>query len=255
MTHQTPLNDDQMSRLMDRAMQPVTAEDTLVAGGMSRGRRAVRRRRFAQGGAVAAVAVAAVGAATLVPGWGDDAGSGVPVAGTPTASDRASTVPSPTSAPDELPPHLQRAQKLLQDKLEVPPSQQGLQSLGFTSVEYDPDGNGVGELLVGISSDPEWVSEHATDLCRRVAASPKPDECVETDTGWLITGPTLPDVLGKDPNLVGVEARYFDRDGRSVDLVAYNAPEAAMGGVPTRPAPVLSADELALLATETNWWE
>lgn len=255
MTHDKPLHDDQMTRLMEHAMLPVTASEELVAGGLSRGRRATRRRRMAQAvgvGATAALAtVAAVAAPSFLGGQDDQRSS---VASSPDAPSTAGgRTPAPASppAPDALPPHLQRAQKLLLDSLP-----EDIPNPGYiTRVHYDPDGRGRGEILAIVGTDGSEIVSRQGARCERVTASPAPDDCVATGDGWVFTGPSLPDVSGKDPELAGVAATYIRRDGTIVTLTAYNAMKAALGGAPTRTDPVLDADELAELATKTEWFD
>ena len=251
--HQTP-QDAQMTRLMEHAMLSVTASEELVAGGLSRGRRATRRRRAAQ--AVGVGAAAALVAAIAVPslrGGSDDQRS--PLASTsaddaPSAAVEPTRGPSSRPTPDPLPPHLQRAQSLLLDTLPRPLPDPG----AITRVDYDPDGRGPGEVLAIITTDGSEIVGTQDARCDRVIASPAPDECIDTGTGWAFTGASVPDMSGNDPELAGVQVTYVRRDGRIVDLTAYNAVKVLHGGEPTRTDPVLDADELVELATTTEWF-
>jgi hypothetical protein len=258
MTHDKPLRDDQMTRLMDRAMLPVTATEDLVAGGLSRGRRATRRRRAAQGvgiGAAAALAtVAAVAAPSLLTGQDEQrpSASSSSVDDASSAAAGSTRAPASQSAPDELPSHLQRAQKLLVSALpdDIPDP-------GYVArVDYDPDGRGAGEILemVTVDNAGSKIVARQDARCDRVAASPSPDDCVDSGDGWVFTGPSVPDISGKDPGLAGVEANYILRNGRTVNLIAYNALKPLTGAAPTRPAPVLDAAELVELVTKTDWF-
>ena len=60
---------------------------------------------------------------------------------------------------------------------------------------------------------------------------------------------------GNDPGLAGVLATYILRDGRIVNLTAYNAVEVVQGGEPTRTDPVLDDDELVELVTNAEWFD
>ncbi|ANH38509.1 hypothetical protein I601_2081 [Nocardioides dokdonensis FR1436] len=257
MTHDTALRDDQMHRLVQHAMVSVTASDELVAGGVRRGRRAVRRRRVVRTvgvGAAAALATAAVVAAPSLLGGHDDQRS--PVAGTPTdsapsAAARPTSGSAPQPTPTGLPPHLQRAQDLLLDALP-----ESIPDPGYIArVDYDPDGRGLGEIVEVVATDDSAIVGRQDARCERVVASPAPDDCVDTGAGWIFTGPSLPDVSGGSPALAGVQATYILRDGRSVNLTAYNATRASLGGEPTRTDPVLDADDMIELLTRTEWFD
>lgn len=259
MTHDKPLHDDQMTRLMEHAMRSVTASEELVAGGLSRGRRATRRRRTAQAvgiGATAALATVAAVATVAAPsflGGQDDQRSSVasnPADVDPSTAAERTQGPA-SQPPDALPPHLQRAQELLLGALP-----DDIRDPGYiATVDYNPDGRGLGEILAMISSDDSGTVSGKDAKCDRVAASPGPDDCVDTGAGWVFTGPSLPDVSGKHPELAGVGAIYILRDGKIVNLIAYNAMKAALGGEPTRTDPVLDADELVELVTKTEWFD
>lgn len=257
MTHDKPLHDDQMTRLMEHAMLSVTASEELVAGGLNRGRRARRRRRAAQAVGIGATAVLATVAAVASPSFlgGSDGQrssvAGDPADGAPSMAAGPTRDPASQPTPDALSPNLQRAQKLLLDALP-----ERMPNPGFiTNVDYDPDGRGLGEIVEVITSDNSGTLSGQDGRCDRVTASPAPDDCVDTGAGWVFTGPSLPDVSGKDPELAGMQAIYILRDGNIVNLTAYNAVKANRGGEPTRTDPVLDADELVELVTKTPWFD
>lgn len=257
MTHGTPLHEDQMTRLLERAMLPVTADDELVAGGLTRGRRATRRRRTAQAAGVGATAVLATVAAVAVPsllgGQVDQRPAPTSSAADGATTTASSPAPNPsTPAADPLPPHLQRAQDLLLDALPDPVPRPG----AVARVDYDPDTRGVGELVAIVTNDGSGagIVGRQDARCDRVVASPAPDDCVDTGDGWVFTSRSTPDVSGTAPGLAGSQAIYILRTGNIVQLSAYNAPEAALGGEPTRTDPVLDTDDLVRLVTTTEWF-
>jgi hypothetical protein len=256
MAHDKTMHDDQMTRLMEHAMLSVNASEELVAGGLSRGRRATRRRRTAQAAGIGATAVLATAAAVAAPsflgGQNDQRSSvGSPTVGPVSTAAEPTRTPTPQSTPDALPPHLQRAQELLLDALPDQLSHPGT----IVRVDYDPDGRGPGEILATVSTDASDIVSTQDSRCDRVTASPAPDDCVDTGAGWVFTGPSVPDMSGNDPGLAGVLATYILRDGRIVNLTAYNAVKVVQGGEPTRIDPVLDDDELVELVTNTEWFD
>ncbi|MCD4535444.1 hypothetical protein LRP67_15230 [Nocardioides sp. cx-169] len=257
MTPDQPQQDDQLIRLMERAMLPVTASEELVAGGLTRGRRLTRRRRTAQAAGIGAAALAAVAALAAPSFLGDrddqpPSAASVPDDGASGPADGQTQEPTSAPSADQLPPHLQRAQQLL---LEALPDDIPSPGYSLAGVEYDPDGRGLGEIRQWVTIDDSGIVGGQAARCDRVAASPAPDDCVATEAGWVFTGPSLPDVSGKHPDLAGMQAIYILRDGKIVHLIAYNALEAALGGEPTRTDPVLDADELVELVTKTDWFD
>lgn len=255
MTPDQSPDEGRLTTLLERAMLPVSASEELVAAGLDRGRRAVRRRRTVQALGVGATAVLVGVGAVVAPSYLTGSDDQPTSSATRVEDDTASAGPRAAGQPTagQLAPYLKRAQTLILDALPA----HSPTMFGFIRVDYDPDGKGVGEVLATVSSDPSGppVGPNWQDnRCDRVTASPAADDCLDTGAGWIFTGPSLPDVSGKDAALEGIQAIYIKRDGGVVTLIAYNAPEAAAGGVPTRPDPVLDAGELTELILETDWF-
>ncbi|KQZ75302.1 hypothetical protein [Nocardioides sp. Root151] len=235
------MNEHEMTALLERATQGVHGTEALVAGGVRRGQRRVRRQR-ATALAGAAAVVALVATTAMLGPFGEKA---------PNPDERVAATdvkPKPAEAGPALPPKLER----LQQQVMAPvPARLVADGTYVGTIEFDPrDGTGLGTVQAIVTEDPDdpllstWAGR-----CAQL------EGCSETAGGWVLVEPSSPDVLGVNPDLEGARGFYLGRDGRSVDLVAYNGTDPQMGGPVTREDPVLSRQELVQLVTDPTWFD
>jgi hypothetical protein len=225
---------------LGRALGTVSIDsEALIARAVTRGRRLQRRRRIGAGAGVAALVVVAASPA-LVRLGGDDGHAG--------AFDHTSggpTLPTP-----------QQTDARLAARLPVPgdpvsaTSDHGVVSVVRT---LDPDGSGRGSVSLALQiSTPMGPGEVADTArkCTELALGPGGDSCKKVLGGWVFSE-ILPVRPGQTRALNWV-ATMVGNDGTSVAVRATNY---VRHGAPTRPAPVLDADQLGHLAVDPVWFE
>ncbi|MFJ9583119.1 hypothetical protein [Streptomyces acidicola] len=229
----------------------------LVAGGETRGRRSLRRRRASVAGGVAGVALAGVGGALLVPWGGAGDGGSVAAAPTPKPSASASVSDSPTPARqpisgDELLGTLKRL--LPEGKFSREDSRGTGARLGpYAQLVYD---DGKGAAAIGISMG---RIEPGSQQAREVTTCPA-EELVPHDacsTSRLPDGSLLMLFQGYEYPDRRVDTKWWNAElvtpeGHHVSLSEWNA--GAQKGAPvTRPDPPLSTEQLKKVITAKDW--
>ncbi|MFI1730693.1 hypothetical protein ACH40E_15980 [Streptomyces acidicola] len=230
----------------------------LVAGGETRGRRSLRRRRATVAGGVAGVALAGVGGALLVPwGGGGDGGSVAAAAPTPKPSVSASVSASPTPARqpisgDELLGTLKRL--LPEGKFSREDSRGTDARFGpYAQLVYD---DGKGAAAIGVSTGRiEPGSEQAREVTTCPAEELIPHDACSTSRLpdgsllMLFQGYEYPD---RRVDTKRWNAEFVSPEGHHVSLTEWNA-EAEKDAPVTRPDPPLSTEQMKKVVTAEDW--
>ncbi|GGQ04558.1 hypothetical protein ACFFKE_19685 [Streptomyces mutabilis] len=253
--HQTPF-EERLSAVLRDAGGGFDADRTaLVAGGRSRGRRAMTRRRAGVvGGAVAGVALVGVGGATLLP-QGKSNGPDVSAASSGTSSRPSASATTPAPAPVSGDTVLGEFKKLLPEgEFSQEAARGSADEPGpYAHLVYD-DGEGAAALNVSLQRV-EPGSPHVRELTRCPDKTFTPyDDCSSTR---LPDGSLLRLLKGYEYPDKRVDTKYWSADlvtpgGQHVNVGEWNAP-AQKGAPVTRAEPPLSAEELTEVVTAEVW--
>lgn len=244
------MNEQNLMKHMHRATDTLQPPSDLVARSITRGKQ-IRRRQRVQTALAAAAVVGVVGVgALLVPGVMQDSEGGrkaPPIAEAPPV-DRTETVAKVTIPPGQMAATL--AGVLPEGPKTNPenwsgggPLVLGAKESSFQggSVVYD-DGEGPGKVQAQIR-----VSQQADE--EMVCASNSAFTCVDVPGGRLAT---LTNDPSPDDSPVLSTVQFISDSGFTVITSAYNAPsERDLKG--TRPAPILSIEQLTALARNPIW--
>ncbi|MDG9722132.1 MULTISPECIES: hypothetical protein [unclassified Streptomyces] len=249
--HQDPFEERLTAALRDTGGDFRADGTALVAGGRTRGRRALTRRRAGVLGGVAGVALVGVGGAMLLPSGDSSGPDRSTVASETTARPPASAAPSPVSA-DAL---LQSLKELLpkgefsQEDARGSDEKQG----PYAYAVYD-DGEGAAALSMGLGR-----VEPGSDQARQLTECPDEtftphDAC---DSSRLPDGSLLRLFQGYEYPDRRVDTKLWSADlvtseGQHISLSEWNSP-AQKGAPISREDPPLSTAQLKEVVTADVW--
>ncbi len=251
--HQTPF-EERLSAVLHDAGGGFDADRTaLVAGGRSRGRRALTRRRAGVvGGAVAGVALVGVGGAMLLP-QGKSNGPDVSAASSGASSRPSASATAPAPEPVSGDTILGEFKKLLPEGKFSQEDARGSADSPYAYLVYD-DGEGAAAMSVSFARV-EPGSPHVRELtgCPDKTFTPY-DDCSSTR---LPDGSMLRLLKGYEYPDKRVDTKYWSADlvtteGQHVSVGEWNAP-AQKGAPVSRAEPPLSAEELKEVVTAEVW--
>ncbi|MET9991616.1 hypothetical protein ABZ061_18895 [Streptomyces mutabilis] len=251
--HQTPFEERLSAVLHDAGGGFDTDRTALVAGGRSRGRRALTRRRAGVvGGAVAGVALVGVGGAVLLP-QGKSDGPDVSAASSSTSSRPSASASTPPPEPVSGDTILGEFKKLLPEGKFSQEDARGSADAPYAYLVYD-DGEGAAAMNVSFQRV-EPGSPHVRELtgCPDRTFTPY-DDCSSTR---LPDGSLLRLLKGYEYPDKRVDTKYWSADlvtteGQHVSVGEWNAP-AQKGAPVSRAEPPLSAEELKEVVTAEVW--
>jgi hypothetical protein len=221
--------------------------EALIGRAVVAGRRRQRRRWVGAGVGVLAVGSLAVATAMQLGGSSETAG----VATEPTTASTDSPgngLPSPDVIDARLVAQLPVPGDLVSATVDHG---------GGVHVErrLDPDGSGEGtldlELGSGRALGPGEISDTASK-CLKIARLTGPESCKKVDGGWVFSLIEQQPAENGPPRPLDWSATMVRIDGTTVAVHATNYGDRHL---PTRPTPVLDADQLGHLAVDPVWFE
>ncbi|MFB7089420.1 hypothetical protein [Streptomyces sp. NPDC056296] len=251
--YQTPFEERLSAALHDAGGGFDADRTALVAGGRSRGRRALTRRRAGVvGGAVAGVALVGVGGALLLP-QGKSDGPEVSAAASGATSRPSASATKPAPPPVSGDTVLGELKKLLPEGKFSQEDARGSGDGPYAYLVYD-DGEGAAAMNVSFARlDPGSPQVRELTGCPDKTFTPY-DDCSSTR---LADGSLLRLLKGYEYPDKRVDTKYWSADlvtteGQHVSVGEWNAP-AQKGAPVSRPEPPLSMEELKEVVTAEVW--
>lgn len=219
--------------------------ESLIERAVVAGRR--RQRRLRVGAGVGVLAVGSVAIATALQLGGSPGAGHGEVAGDPTTASPGHGLPSPDVVDARLAARLPVPGDLVSTSTEGG----GLQ----VTRALDPDGGGRGTVVLNVASghqlSPGEIADTASK-CLELARLTGPESCKRVSDGWVFTLFERQAAENGPSRSLDWTATMVRRDGTTVAVDATNYVTRA---TPTRPTPVLDADQLGHLAIDPVWFE
>ncbi|MFH8977168.1 hypothetical protein [Streptomyces sp. NPDC017890] len=250
--HQDPFEERLTAALHDTGGDFQADGTALVAGGRTRGRRALTRRRAGMLGGVAGVALVGVGGAMLLP-QGKSNGPDISAAATTATSRPSASATAPAPDPVSADTVLSELKALLPEGEFSQEDARGSADSPYAYLVYD-DGKGAAAISMGMDRvEPGSARVRELTQCPDKTFTPY-DDCSATR---LPDGSLLRLFKGYEYPDKRAETKHWSADlvtakGHHVSLGEWNAP-AQKGAPVSRAEPPLSAEQLKEVVTAGVW--